>query len=432
MDPEFSRLALAHQREVDELEASCAAEERKLRELSQQRMVTMEEDERQDARNELTIASKALQDRVARELEQLVREHRRQIHQLHDDGEHELEKQRLRLAEKAAKLRAERHDEVRQAQEQSQKQLLELRKTHLVRVKELEEEHEKELQAIHLAGRQQLQALGAQLAPSSRSRRSKLIDNDDLTAEDMASGEEDLHPRSPLKLSPNGVRGGQTEGWTPEHNARLQQARAEAMAQRDRILQSEIRAMETELLRLEREWKAKAEAERQAVLSSSKKEEEQLQRRQRQLTTEIADLAVEREQIYTSLQALTTREETLHREVDKLRKEIGVYKEGIQVIQQRGREKEEGHRLALREVQLQHAPIIRDLREQCEEIQSEMKALECQWEDEMRDLEKAHAEELARLNDQVCLTSPPTLTPLFSFALCADSNMLLCECVHHG
>jgi len=93
---------------------------------------------------------------------------------------------------------------------------------------------------------------------------------------------------------------------------------------RDRRLQIEIRHLQAETVRLERSWKAKAEEERHHIVSSREKEETESQRRQRQLTEQVADVVVEREQLSKDVQYLSKQKTNTQSDLLELRKEIGV------------------------------------------------------------------------------------------------------------
>ncbi len=191
------------------------------------------------------------------------------------------------------------------------------------------------------------------------------------------------------------------EKLTPDMKEKLEQARKEAIMSRDKQLQNDIRLMETELLRCEREWRSKTEQEKSSILATSKKEEEHLHRRCRQLSEEIADYVVEKEQMYQKLQNAISNEDKATNDVAELKREVQIYKDGLAAHQQRYREKEDQHRISLREIQLQYAPIIRELREKYDELQRGMKYHVDAWQQEMNQLERTHAAELARLDATV-------------------------------
>eukprot|EP00981_Chlorochromonas_danica_P013486 scaffold6397_cov175-Ochromonas_danica.AAC.24 len=429
LEPEFARLQALHERELDDVQSALRSEERKLRELFQQREQSQLEEEKALARNELSLSTKALQDRYAREIDSLLRDHRRHLQEVEEEGEKEMEKARRRLAEKAGRLRSAHSDALLALQSDHQKQLVDLKKSHLAQLEEEEKDHHKALHCLQ----EQLQREIGQLDPSSSSSsttasphppsRTKRRVRGAIDEEFKYDDDEDLpSPRSPLpkttitKPSSDRARPPRLPS-SPlitsssfdvsslslplDLQEKLEQARAEAIKTRDKTLQAEIRGMEAEILRLEREWRAKADQEKSAISATTKREEEQLERRCMQLTEEIADYVVEREQIYQSLQTLTTREGMERDEVAALQNELQTYKEKLSLRDNEAKDKENQQRLALRELQLQYVPIIREMQEECEDLRRAMKKLQEQWEEEMGRSESLQAAELARLDATV-------------------------------
>jgi hypothetical protein len=187
----------------------------------------------------------------------------------------------------------------------------------------------------------------------------------------------------------------------PDLQQALEEERRELILQRDKEIQQEIRNNEIDLMKLEKEWQRRVEAERNQVMTLYKKEEEHLDKQYQLVQDQISDSILERESCYKKLHSLTQEENKLDQEIDQLKKDIQIYQDGIAVRKQRMKEKEEEERLKLREVQLYYTPIIRDLKEQCQEIEKDMKVMEEQWLKEMNVLEKGHAAELSRLDSTV-------------------------------
>lgn len=441
MEPEFARLQALHERELDDVQSALRSEERKLRELFQQREQSQLEEEKALARNELSLSTKALQDRYAREIDSLLRDHRRRLQEVEEEGEKEMEKARRRLTEKAARLRSAHSDALLALQSDHQKQLVDLKKSHLSQLEEEEKDHHKAILALQ----EQLQKEIGQLDPSSTStsaspqppsqtkRRVRGVIDEESKYDD-----EDLpSPRSPLRKTT--ISKSSTDRAPPrlppsplitsssfdvsslslplDLQEKLEQARAEATKTRDKTLQAEIRGMEAEILRLEREWRAKADQEKSAISTITKKEEEQLERRCMQLTEEIADYVVEREQIYQTLQTLTAQEGMGRDEVAALQNDLQSYKDKLSLRDNEAKDKENQQRLALRELQLQYVPIIREMQEECEDIRRAMKKLQEQWDEEMGRCESQQAAELARLDATVG-------KPLLSSCLSSLTNRL--------
>lgn len=179
---------------------------------------------------------------------------------------------------------------------------------------------------------------------------------------------------------------------------------------RDRQLQAEIRALESETLRLERQWRAKAEAEEKQALAAVAKEEEYSSLRNRRngdatagtvAGDDPAELVVTREKLLQQVQALRSQTERAAAEEADAQREVTVYREGIAAHRARIRDKQEQHSLQLREVQLEYGPRLRELREKIDTITAQIREGDQLNKKQLVSLEKEHAVELARLDTQV-------------------------------
>jgi hypothetical protein len=82
-------------------------------------------------------------------------------------------------------------------------------------------------------------------------------------------------------------------------------------------------------------------------------------------------------------------------------KEVGVYREGIAAHRARIADKQEQHRLALREAQLEVGPRLRELREACDIAVAQLRDSQENARQQLSTVEKEHAAELAKLDSQV-------------------------------
>jgi hypothetical protein len=82
-------------------------------------------------------------------------------------------------------------------------------------------------------------------------------------------------------------------------------------------------------------------------------------------------------------------------------KEVGVYREGIAAHRARIADKQEQHRLALREAQLEVGPRLRELREACDIAVAQLRDSHENARQQLSTVEKEHAAELAKLDSQV-------------------------------
>lgn len=183
--------------------------------------------------------------------------------------------------------------------------------------------------------------------------------------------------------------------------------------ERDRQLQAEIRALESETIRLERQWRARAEAEEKSVLATVAVEEDYLQVRQQRGQRgqqsggggdeDMADLVVQREQLIQQLQAVRAQSERTAQEEQEVTAEIRTYREGVAAHRARISDKQEQHRLNLRELQLESGPKLRELREQVGTIAAQIKDGAERCRRQVVTVDKDHAVELAKLDSQVSI-----------------------------
>jgi hypothetical protein len=82
-------------------------------------------------------------------------------------------------------------------------------------------------------------------------------------------------------------------------------------------------------------------------------------------------------------------------------KEVVVYREGIAAHRARIVDKQEQHRLALREAQLEVGPRLRELREACDIAVAQLRDSQENARQQLSTVEKEHAAELAKLDSQV-------------------------------
>jgi hypothetical protein len=188
---------------------------------------------------------------------------------------------------------------------------------------------------------------------------------------------------------------------SPTLQERYVTSRKETESKRDRQIQAEIRQLEAETIKLERELKAKVEHEKQSILSLTKAEEENLCNQAIHLTNEVTELVKERESLFQIQEEENHRHDRYRQEINDLKKQIQSYKDGIVMRRNELRDQEESLRLKLRELQLEYTPIIRDTKKQCDAIEEMSNKEENHWKEENIFIEKDHAKELAKLDASV-------------------------------
>ena len=111
-------------------------------------------------------------------------------------------------------------------------------------------------------------------------------------------------------------------------SAEAARAQKEAQAERDKRLQMEIRRLQSETVRLERDLKIKAEEQRKHVMSAREREEQESHRRQRQLTEHVSESAITRERLAKQCSLLSDQRKVLLEQLDAAQKEVVVYEDG--------------------------------------------------------------------------------------------------------
>eukprot|EP00598_Pedospumella_elongata_P004836 CAMPEP_0184980290 /NCGR_PEP_ID=MMETSP1098-20130426/10282_1 /TAXON_ID=89044 /ORGANISM="Spumella elongata, Strain CCAP 955/1" /LENGTH=760 /DNA_ID=CAMNT_0027503695 /DNA_START=79 /DNA_END=2361 /DNA_ORIENTATION=+ len=454
LHPEISRLQMLHEQELSSAQLHIQSQERAIQETMASKLEARLEEERAAAKEELKLSARALQDKMAAEIENTKREQRRQLQRLADDLERDLEKHRLFLKDKAQRGRDRVHAEMQQLQQSSQARIADLQQRHLKHIETLQDEHEREMESLRRQAesnrkahqsdmRRQLQrgadkftdsdldegAQGYSSAGkgSSSSRNNKGSSGSHSPSKAIRSGgKKSTGGASSLRLHDLASFSDEDEDRREAISARDIESTAEeevevaavvraAEEERNKQLQAEIRALESETLRLERQWRARAEAEEKSVLSAVAVEEEHSQvRRQRLLRgsnntgssrtggeEDAAELVVKREQLIQQLQALRVEHERTAQEEKELTDEIQVYRDGVAAHKERVHDKQEQHRLRLRELQLEFGPKLRELKEQIDVLTTQQRDETERCRRQAAATDKEHATELAKLDEQV-------------------------------
>jgi len=148
----------------------------------------------------------------------------------------------------------------------------------------------------------------------------------------------------------------------------------EVAGERDRRLQTEIKHIQNEMVRFERDLKSKTESECVGIKSATAREEHALARARATLTEEIAVLALEREELARRLEAQAAQSNHAHRELAEVMREVDIYKGGIAVHRMRvrdieslhgtaARDEDAGTRGALQRLQAEHAVAVDEARQ---------------------------------------------------------------------
>lgn len=175
----------------------------------------------------------------------------------------------------------------------------------------------------------------------------------------------------------------------------------ELLAERDKRLQSEIRRLQAETVRLERDLRAKADQEKAHVLDAREREEKESMRRQRNLTDQLAELAVQRERLHKQLNGLQETRKSITDQLQSLKQEVSVYESGISAHRMRQRDLQSAAAARLRDEELSFSTKADALRARVERIRVQCKAKEAGLVRDLQALEALHHSEMERLDRAV-------------------------------
>lgn len=369
LQPEIARLQQMHESEIAQTHANYRNQERRLIDDSNKRIQEAIEEERrliiEAQRTSLTDKTNT----INIELEAADREHRFRMDAMKEDLEKDVEKIKTALGGKVDKERKNGQIEVYVAQENCKRRLGEARSQHLTEIARLQNEHDEKIRSMK-----------------------KLSSQRKAEIEESIRAEAGSNPNSPNKRgSPKLMY----DGFDDDSQ------RLEAESERDKCIQSEIRQLQAETIRLERNWMSTAEKEKKEVSDLRSREENEYQRRQRQLAEEIAEYAVLREQLSQEVKELSKKVASVDEDSKHYHSEIEVYESGIQAHKLRAKDATSIHAIREREETALTDQKIADLRLKCEKMSASMHDKNNRMEQEAAEAEESHRLELERLDKQV-------------------------------
>lgn len=368
LQPEFARLQLMHERELSDVETNAKSEERRMREMSQTRLEELVREERENFLDEQRNLGRSRSDAVAAELQAAEREHRVRLHALQVDLEKDLERYVAALVTKTDKERKTGQAELRKAQEACHARFQEIRSRHLSEMQALIRDHEDQMK---------------ELRTDSENTRAKL-------ERTIRSGGGD-------PSSENYINDDDSENDNEGVNA----VKRDAISQRDKRIQAEIRSLQAESVRLERSWKAKAESERNEIAETRAREEKEASKRQRNFTEQISDLAVTREALAQDVRILNEKVLVLSSDLLEGRREIEVYENGIAAHRLRLKDLEHTHSSRSRDEEMSSERSIESSKARLDKLDDLHRNREKMLEQELKSLEFTHVAEMEKLDREV-------------------------------
>jgi len=364
LQPEFARLQLMHERELSEVETNAKSDERKMREAMQTRLEELVREEKLAFSEEQRGLVRSRSDAVSAELQAADREHRMRIHALQSDLEKDLERFVTALNAKTDKERKAGQAEIRKAQEACHARMQEIRTRHLTEMQALLKDHDEQLKELRKDAEYSLKKIERKIRDEAESS-------------------------------------GGIEGPTSWEQHLDESVRREAIAQRDKRIQSEIRSLQVESVRLERAWKAKAEEERNEIAEARNREEKESTKRQRNYTEQISELAVIREGLAQDVRILNEKVLVLASELLEGRREIEVYESGIAAHRLRLKDLEGTHFSRQRDEEASNERTLESFRVRIDKLSDLLRNKEKMLEQELSHLEAAHVSEMEKLDAQV-------------------------------
>jgi hypothetical protein len=417
MDPEFKRLQTLHEHDMTRLRLDLENEERRLQDSIKQRLESLKEEEKKATKEEIRFILKAIQDKCAKELEDLAQEFKQKSRTIRVEYDRQLDRHQRQLKDKLARMRKDCHQELDDVHHQGQERLLSMKQKHIEMMQKMAKDHEQKIRLLRRDADDEKFRLEQQFYQPQQSQSSEKVSGNGKASPErqtkrplyrpVAGFDDDddmdavVSPSRRKQSNAKDVTTARNASITPVQREELSRIREEQETNRDQQLQSLIRSLEIETMKLEREWKQRIEKEEMKISELTSKEHEQLSRRLRQINDETADFVVEREQLHRALQDEKQKEEQYQSEIQQLRKEIVVYEDGIAAQRSRLQEKTQQHQLALRGLQLEYTPQFRDVQHQIDQLQNQMTVYAQRWEDDQQLLESEHAGTLAGLDRQV-------------------------------
>lgn len=388
LQPEFSRLQSMHESELAEVEAQAKRDERAIKEEFQNRLDILVREEREAHLESQRNASKLRSDTVKNELEASDREHRMRMLALHSDLERDLDKLRNMLSMKIEKEKRGGEGEVQQAQESFQQRVSGLRQRHKNEVNALMKDYDEQIKEIHAESDARHREKEMKLREEMNRELQLHKTNLDILTEDRD------RDRDPV----TGQRRTRSDDDEQGEDYRI---REEVTEERDRRLQSEIRSLQAESIRLERQWKTKAEEERNRILTMKQKEEQESSRRQRILDSDAAQVSTTREALAQEVRLMSDKVTAVDKELGDVRKELDVYEGGISAHNNRLRDLKRVQSSRLRDEEMSAYSKTDALRRNIDKMNNVIESKRQALQRELKEMEQVHLQEMEKLDRQV-------------------------------
>ena len=294
---EFRKAEVSHEQEMLDLDRRYKLDERQLREAMKEKLANLLVDEDRFLKEEANRLARIHTESSNNELLELEKEHKRRKNEVEEVEELSLRALAESLRHKAETERRKVHEELQESQDMFQDKLKHMRQRNAAELAAVRSDHELQIKELRLK--------------VSR-------DRDELDKQLLAQ----------LDDENEGSHHGDVTSPTTNTTAEWEQ-------ERDKRLQSEIKQIQSDMVRFERDLNSAHEEKKSSVAEALAREKEELHRRQAVLTDELTNLAMEREELTVLLREQSERSSRMHTDLKETLREVDIYQGGIAVHRMR-------------------------------------------------------------------------------------------------
>ena len=347
---EFRKAEVSHEQEMLDLDRRYKLDERQLREALKEKLATLLVDEDRFLKEETSRLSRIHAESTNNELSEMEKEHRRRKNEIEEVEEISLRALAESLRHKAEIERRKVHEELQESQDIFQDKLKHMRQRNATELAAVRSDHELQIKELRLKASRDRDELDKQLLAQLDDDSGGYDNRDDELVPSY------VHTSGPTNSATN-----TTAEWEQE---------------RDKRLQSEIKQIQSDMVRFERDLNCSHEEKKSGVDEALAREKEELQRRQVELTDELTGLAMEREELIVLLREQSERSSRMQADLKETLREVDIYQGGIAVHRMRIKDLEGLHEAKSKDEQQTAAKHLSVLQAGCRSITDESQLAE--------------------------------------------------------
>jgi len=399
--------------ELAEAEQGARQEARRIQEEVRHQLQLRMLKEEEAIKEEFRLKQRERQERNSRQEKETDRQQRQALNALQSELQSELDSLKAAFAKRLQDSQRENLQLIAYGREELLGKVKSARLSHSAEMKSVQKDHEEKVQAMRAAHQEaKAKIFGTQSqTPLSKKSSSSNEEHDRQAASSnqrFASRDGDcdfLEPGHSPSTEDSGASADLASDEVDDDVAIIEAVAAEAKREvekeRDRQIQAEIRQLQTETVRLERQWKAKADEECRRIQAARDAEEKLLHQKQKQWTDEIAELVTDKEELLSESRQLSGRIEELNMEAARISGEVSHCDSELSHVKQRI-EQAKREQVAMRSKKKEHIAKKRAELEKRLEIATKVyKQRVAENEACMTELHEKHEEELNRLDKEV-------------------------------